>query len=397
MSWTGRWAIVAAVLGLLGCEQHGDRGGASIAWAQPPAPSGASEAGAGAVRAEIVYPSRYESARQFPGSLAASDRSTWRRHVPEARVITVRSSADGAAQRALFYDSGSAEPKPLLVVLHSWSANYLQNAHIPYARFAVANDWVFLHPDFRGRNRHPSATLSELAVQDVLDAIEHARASANVDPSRIYLLGYSAGAMMGLVLAGRYPDRFAGVAAWVAVYDLLDWYEQNRRRGTRYAREIELSCQGTPRAGSRAHAECLRRSPSTYLAQAAGRTPILLLHGVRDYLAPPSHAIDAFNALAAPHERIRREHRAHVLAHRAMPDPLRGERRTELSAFEELGVPVVFQRSSRGATLVLFDGAHDMLYRPGLRWLAAQRRGRPLDGREPVRVSWRPGAGAGAG
>ncbi|MCZ7685347.1 MAG: hypothetical protein M5U28_43830 [Sandaracinaceae bacterium] len=60
------------------------------------------------------------------------------------------SSLDGAPQRAAFYDSGSEREKPLLVVLHSWSATYLQNIAIPYARFAIENDWVFVHPDFRG-------------------------------------------------------------------------------------------------------------------------------------------------------------------------------------------------------------------------------------------------------
>lgn len=384
----GSRRIIAAVLGvvvLAGCERSSSTP-SNRAWAQPPAPAEANDGTGG--HSELVYPSRYESARAFPGSLAKADRATWRAHVPAARVVTIPSSVDGAPQRALVYDSGSERPKPLLVVLHSWSANFLQNAHIPYAEFAVANDWVFVHPDFRGRNRRPQATLSELAVQDVLDAIEHARASANVDDTRIYLLGYSAGAMMGLVLAGRYPDRFAGVAAWVAVYDLLDWYEQNRRRGSRYAREIERSCGGVPRAGSRALRDCLERSPSTHLSEAAGRTPILLVHGIRDYLAPPTHAIDAFNALARPDDRIDDAHRAHIVDARAVPPALRHDRDTPFATFAELGAPVVLQRSSQGATLVLFDGAHDMFYRPGLRWLAAQRRDQPVDAGRPERVAW---------
>lgn len=363
----GHWAVVA--LGLVACgREHQGLDGTGWAFAQPPA----------APAEELVYPSRYRSARQFPGSLARADRITWRSHVPEVRVVTIPSSADGAEQRALFHDSGSPRPKPLLVVLHSWSSNYLQTTFIPYAQFAVENDWAYLQPDFRGRNRRPQATLSELAVQDVLDAIEHAEAHAAIDPSRIYLLGYSAGAMMGLTLAGRYPERFAGVVSWVAVHDLLAWYELHRRRGSRYAREIERSCGGMPRPGTRAHGECTRRSPSSWLGGAAGRTPILLLHGVRDALAPPGHAIDAFNALAHPADRIEDEDRAHVLARRRMPPALAAERDTPFSGFAEHGTPVVFQRSSRGATLVLFEGAHDMLYRPGLSWLADQRRDLPV-------------------
>lgn len=324
---------------------------------------------------EIVFGSPWESAVAFPGPLGASHRVPWRRFAPEVETVEIPSSADGSMQRALFYDSGSPRDKPLLVVLHSWSATYLQNIHIPYARFAIDNDWVFVHPDFRGRNRRPEATNSELAVRDVLDAVEYALGRARVDESRIYLLGYSGGAMMSLVLAGRYPERWAGVATWVAVVDLVDWYETMRRRGSRYAREIAISCGGPPRPGTRAEAQCRSRSPMTYLPGAAGRVPVLIAHGLRDRLAPPDHAIRAFNALAAPPDRITDEERALLARERAWPRELDGERIDADPAFERAGTPVVLRRTSQQATLVLFDGDHDMLYEPGLRWLARQRRG----------------------
>lgn len=324
---------------------------------------------------EIVFDSEYQSAVGFPGSLGASHPSPWRRHAPEVEMVRIASSADGSMQRAAFYDSGSEREKPLLVVLHSWSANYLQNISIPYASFAADNDWVFVHPDFRGRNRRPEATNSELAVQDVLDAVEYAREHANIDDARIYLMGYSGGAMMSLVLAGRYPDRWAGVATWVAVVDLVDWYQTMRARGSRYAREIAMSCGGPPRSGTRAERECLRRSPLTYLPDAAGRAPVFIAHGLGDRLASPDHAILAFNALAAPEDRITDAQREIIARERMLPQDLYGENGGADPAFERAGTPVVLSRTSQKATLVLFDGDHDMLYEPGLRWLANQRRG----------------------
>ncbi len=323
----------------------------------------------------IVFDRRYESAVAFPGSLGASWADPWRDRVPAVEMVSIRSSLDGAPQRAAFYDSGSERDKPLLVVLHSWSATYLQNIAIPYARFAIDNDWVFVHPDFRGRNRRPEATNSELAVQDVIDAVEHARERARVDDSRIYLMGYSGGAMMALVLAGRYPERWAGVATWVAVVDLVDWHRTMHLRGSRYAREIAASCGGAPWPGTRAAVECLRRSPLTYLPAAAGRTPIYIAHGIEDRLASPAHAIRAFNALAAPEDRIEDEVGAAIARAREVPPQVRRDVGEAHPAFERAGTPVVLQRTSREATLVLFDGDHDMLYEPGLRWLAEQRRG----------------------
>lgn len=307
----------------------------------------------------LVFPGRWARASEFPGRLGVAMRAPWRRFAPEVEEIAIESSGDGSRQRALFYDSGSERAKPLLVVLHSWSSSYLQNIHIPYARFAIENDWVFVHPDFRGPNRDAEATLSELAVQDVLDAVDHAAARANVDPSRIYLLGYSSGAMMALVLAGREPDRWAGVAAWVAVYDLADWYAEVPRM--RYARDIRVACGGAPHPGTEAERECRRRSPAGWLHRAAGRTPVLVAHGVDDRLASVEHAIRAFDALAAPEDRLGEIDLGEA------PAP-------EASGVLGFEVPVVLLRQSQRATLVLFRGEHDMFYRPGLEWLSRQRR-----------------------
>src|SRR5688572_27143461 len=226
----------------------------------------------------------------YEKSHADRDLEACRRRVPQTKVVQIPSSIDGNRQRAIFYDSGSPRPRPLLVVLHSWSANYQQNLDIPFAEFAIANDWVFLHPNFRGPNARPQATASDLAVQDVVDAVEFARKRAAVDPARVYLAGYSGGAMKALVLAGRRPELWAGVAAWGAIYDIPDWFRHNRGINPRYRREIAASCGGAPRPGSAAEAECRERSPMTYLERAAGRVPVLIAHGVKDETVPIRHA-----------------------------------------------------------------------------------------------------------
>ena len=152
--------------------------------------------------------SRYE--RRYQNRALAA----WRARVPGIKVIDIPSSVDGKKQRAIWYASGSDKKKPLLIALHSWSADYEQNLNIPFAEFAVENDWAFVHPDFRGPNLRPEATASDLAVSDVIDAVTYARKRAEIDADRIYLVGYSGGAMKALVLAGRFPELWAGVAAF---------------------------------------------------------------------------------------------------------------------------------------------------------------------------------------
>jgi len=308
--------------------------------------------------------------RSFPdGAIDA-----WHERVPQAEVVRIPSSIDGEMQSAIWYDSGSAQHRPLLVALHSWSADYEQNLDIPFAEFAVENDWVFMHPDFRGPNLRPQATASELAVQDVIDAVSFARHQTAVDPSRIYLVGYSGGAMKALVLAGRHPHLWAGVAAWGGIYDIVDWYGHNRGKDAHYTKTIAASCGGAPRPGTAAEVDCRARSPRTHLANAAGKVPVLIAHGTRDTTVPLRHALRAYDALAAPPDRFTEAQHAFVQAHGALPADLRRQSGAVHPVYERSGAPIRLERRSGSVTLIVYEGGHDMAYNPTLRWLAEQRR-----------------------
>ena len=48
-------------------------------------------------------------------------------------------------------------PRPLLVALDSWSEGYKQTESVIYSEWAIANDWIFVHPHFRGPNVKPES------------------------------------------------------------------------------------------------------------------------------------------------------------------------------------------------------------------------------------------------
>ncbi len=297
----------------------------------------------------------------------------WSREVPQARTIRLRSSADGALQPVLFYDSGSKRDKPLLLVLHSWMADYRQQFSIPYGVFAVKNDWIFIHPDFRGEFTDPNATASEFAVSDVLDALAYARAHSRVDTSRIYIAGFSGGGMMALLMAGRYPKEWAGVVAWVPVYDLVKWYSEKKGARHDYSGHIERSCGGPPLKGTSAEKECARRSPSSYLKNVRSDTPeILIVTGIRDNFVPPSHSIRAFNDLSTSGDRISDRYIGEIDSTRTLPSSMTGTFPDSL--FEDAGLKVLLRKRSAKATLIIHDGKHDVIYNAGLQWLDSRRR-----------------------
>ncbi len=176
---------------------------------------------------------------------------------------------------------------------------------------------------------------------------------------------------MAMLLAARHPEIFAATASWGGIYDIPDWYHHPGKKA-HYRKEISSSCGGAPRPGSPAEAQCKSRSPSAHLARAAGRIPVLIGHGLRDTTVPPRHAIGAYDVLAAPEERFTDAQRQSIdggeipaeLRQLATSDPL----------YDAAGAPIRLQRRSQQVTIVLFEGDHDMLYNPTLRWLAEQRR-----------------------
>lgn len=287
----------------------------------------------------------------------------------------MRSSMDGVLQPVLWYNPDSNQPRPLLVGLHTWSRDYAQLTGSSYAEWCRKQGWAFIHPNYRGANNSPKATGSDLAVQDVMDAVSWAQAHADIDPTRIYAAGYSGGGHMGLLLAGRHPDVWAGVSVWSPVTDLVAWYAQVRKNGHRhYQRDLLRSCGGVPKPGSRAARSCRHRSPLTYLANARDVAIDLntgIFDGLRGNSVPSSHTLWAFNLLAHPDDRLTPHQIAYIAKTGRVPprlwqtpwrDPLYDHDR------------VVLRIQSENVRVTLFEGGHALRRTAALTWLADQRK-----------------------
>ena len=290
--------------------------------------------------------------------------------------ITYVSSADNTRQPMMFYKPQGDEPRPLLVGLHSWSESYTQDESAIYAEWCIANDWVFIHPNFRGPNTKPQATGSELVIGDVLSAIDYAKANARVDESRVYAVGWSGGGYLGLLLAGRAPEIWAGVSAWVPISDLNAWYEESSRLGTKYVSHIVASCGGPPVGDSAAAEECRKRSPLPYLERARG-IAIDINHGIRDGRnnndpVPISQSLRAFNLLAAPQDHFTEDEIAYFTREAQVPPNLR----SDISDPSYGGLKILFRRQSGSTRITVFDGAHDKNTEAAFSWLNQQRRSR---------------------
>jgi len=300
-----------------------------------------------------------------PGSVKG-----WPAVVTEVRYT---SSGDNSEQPALFYDPKPASPAPLLVALHTWSSDY-KSPEPDYARWCIDRGWVMVRPSFRGPNNRPEACGSDLAVADILSAVDYAKRTTKIDESRIYLIGASGGGHMALLMAGRAPEVWAGVSAWVPIYDLAAWHQQTAKANRPYWKMLEAVCGGAPGASAAVDAEYARRSPATYMSRA--KVPLDINTGIHDGhtgSVPVTHALNAFNALAKEGERIPDAHIATMAINRKVPEGQAAATPDEL--YER--APVLYRKTSGDARITVFDGGHEIVVEAALGWLEQQQKGSP--------------------
>ena len=290
---------------------------------------------------------------------------------PEVQEVRYPARVDSTDQPAMFYAPKSRQEAPLLLALHTWSHGYQSESGVPYAEWCIKNGWTMIHPDFRGPNRRPEACCSEIVFQDILDAVDYCRAVTKVDTKRIYMMGGSGGGMAALYMAGRVPEVWAAVSAWVPLFDLTAWRAESVERENRYATETETCCGGAPGDSAAADRQYELRSPKTWLARAAA-LPIDINVGISDGHTgslPIHHSLHAFNLLAAPEDRLSEEEIAYFVENQSIPPHL--QHRIADRTYGE-HTPL-FRRTSGCVRLTIFQGGHDIVFEAGLTWLSKQR------------------------
>ncbi|MBI1358176.1 MAG: prolyl oligopeptidase family serine peptidase [Acidobacteria bacterium] len=283
--------------------------------------------------------------------------------------------ADGSQQPAFVILPAGFDPqgekRPLVVSLHSWSGDYTQRQK-ELEEGTVERGWIYLFPDFRGANDDPDACGSEAAQQDILDAAAWAQREYPVDPDRVYLTGGSGGGHMTLLMAARHPEPWKAASAWVPISDLVAWYGKHAEE--RYGEMMRACTGGAPGDSPDVDEEYRKRSPLTWLAEAAPKLPPLdIAAGVRDGhegSVPIRHSLEAFNAIAKAvgGEPVTEEEIAELSAgpeaRLASPKP---SDQVEDAAF---GRAIYLRREAGPARVTIFEGGHEAIAAGQLDWLA---------------------------
>ena len=226
------------------------------------------------------------------------DNTSKRYWSPEFEKIEIPSSKDGMLQKAYIYKTTRKKPQPLIVSLHTWSGYYNQTD--PLAKEILARDWNYIHPDFRGANRTPSAMCSPLVLADIEDAIQYALQHTNADPEDVHVVGVSGGGLATLAayMHLKYPVK--SFSAWAPISDIEAWYWESVGRGQKYAKDIlqAVSADGETFNSK----EAIARSPlwQTFPVEKRRTAQLFIYEGIHDGYkgsVPITHSLNMYNRL----------------------------------------------------------------------------------------------------
>jgi hypothetical protein len=172
---------------------------------------------------------------------------------------------------------------------------------------------------------------------------------------------------MTLLMAGRYPERWAAASAWVGISDLAAWHELHAEG--RFGEMMRGCFDGAPEDHPEIAAAYRDRSPLAHL-QGIGALPLDIAAGRHDGhtgSVPIAHSLRAFNVIADALgavpvteneiDELSRENGRLVqpLASDTLPDPAFGR--------------ALFLRRWAGATRVtIFEGGHESLPPATIDW-----------------------------
>jgi len=287
--------------------------------------------------------------------------------------IMITSTADQTQQPCYvilprgYEKTNNTDKIPLLISLHSWSAG-LEQAKPEFEKQVTKLGWIYVFPHFRGPNQTPAACGSELAQQDILDAVTWAKQAYRVDHSRIYLTGASGGGHMTMLMVSRHPEVWTAASAWVGISDLAQWHALHKR--SRYGAMLRESCGGAPGDSAKVDAQYRQRSPLPFLKNSS-TVPLDIAAGIHDGhtgSVPISHSLLAFNEIAkATGDRLIT---ASEMKQLSVPQ---GRLDTPLPLDQEqdnaLGRKIYLRRYAGQSRVTIFEGGHEGITAAALDWL----------------------------
>lgn len=211
-------------------------------------------------------------------------------------------------------------PTPLLVAAHPRGGT-MEFGVDTFGPAADSRTWLLASPQMHGRWTPPPAPPGKYAYAslesqyDLIGTVNYMVEHYNVDPHRIYLVGYSMGGQGAVVTAAKFPHLFAAVFDNKGPTDMAAWYAeqvayykegQNKNHVVAMREECYVVVGGTNTPaypstdfGTPTNPFCYQRRSGLNFASNYIHVPISITHSISDALVPITHSLllrDAINS-----------------------------------------------------------------------------------------------------
>jgi predicted peptidase len=192
------------------------------------------------------------------------------------------SAIQGAMQLPIGYNPNAATP--LLISIPGTDEDK-DDGLIRHMVGANQMGWLLASLDMRRSRPSESAKdarTPSLAVQrDIMNLVQYMETHYNVDPTRIYIAGFSTGGGIAATVAAKYPDVFAGVLDYAGPTDYAEWYSERA--------DLAIELGGEFGGDPTNNFEYPRRS-SRFLARNLEYVPMRIVHGTSDDRVPSTQS-----------------------------------------------------------------------------------------------------------
>jgi hypothetical protein len=275
--------------------------------------------------------------------------AAWLMMLPGPTVVMI----GGPDNLCRVYPPGSGAPPRVLISLHTWNGDYLQED--PMLGEAMRRGWGYIRPDLGGPNNRPESCLAPEVIDRLDEVVDFCGAAWGVPPERVHLVGHSGGGFTALGYWHLGRRRLGSIQAWNPIADLFAWHEFCRVRPhlVKYSEGIESAIGGPPLARAD---EARRRSPVYMAIPPASRpVPLRIYAGISDGWkgsVPVSQSTRYVNRLA--------EHGLIGRISSELAELLHGGDMSALAGHPLLVANGMLVHGNPSLRLHVFDGGHEM-------------------------------------
>lgn len=183
---------------------------------------------------------------------------------------------------------------PLIVMPHGGPFSRSYYGYDGHMQYFSTRGYAVLEPNFRGSTgygvQHLLAgkqQIADLMLADIADGVRTLIKENKVDPSQVYILGFSYGGYAAIMSAIKYPELYSAAVSAAAPLDLNEQLKHYKKEELWFAYEFWQDLIGVKQQGKK-----FVESISPYQRVDDIKIPLLIFHGDRDNIIPKKQAED---------------------------------------------------------------------------------------------------------